>query len=116
MSIKNKLQYIIKKSLPIDVDISKIVIEIPKDKKNGDYSSNIAFLLTKELKSNPMVIANDIKNMINDKMIDRVEVANPGFINFYINKDYLLDNIDIINIYIILFTHLSGNEHYTYMR
>lgn len=97
MSIKNKLQYIIKKSLPINVDISKIVIEIPKDKKNGDYSSNIAFLLTKELKSNPMVIANDIKNIINDKMIDRVEVANPGFINFYINKDYLLDNINIIN-------------------
>ena len=97
MSIKNKLQYIIKKSLPIDVDISKIVIEIPKDKKNGDYSSNIAFLLTKELKFNPMIIANDIKNIINDKMIDRVEVANPGFINFYINKDYLLDNINIIN-------------------
>ena len=34
MSIKNKLQYIIKKSLPVDMDVNKIVIEIPKDKKN----------------------------------------------------------------------------------
>ena len=36
MSIKNKLQCIIKKSLPIDVDLSRIIIDIPKDKKNGD--------------------------------------------------------------------------------
>ena len=42
MSIKNKLQCIIKKSLPIDVDLSRIIIDIPKDKKNGDYSCNIA--------------------------------------------------------------------------
>ena len=65
MSIKNKLQYIIKKSLPVDMDVNKIVIEIPKDKKNGDYSTNVAFLLTKELKSSPINIANDIiKNII----------------------------------------------------
>ncbi len=50
MSIKNKLQSIIKNSLPIDLDINRIVIDIPKDKKNGDYSTNVAFLLTKELK------------------------------------------------------------------
>ena len=97
MSIKNKLQYIIKKSLPVDMDVNKIVIEIPKDKKNGDYSTNVAFLLTKELKSSPINIANDIIKNIIDDMIDRIEVANPGFINFYINKDYLLNNINVIN-------------------
>ena len=97
MSIKNKLQCIIKKSLPVDMDVNKIVIEIPKDKKNGDYSTNVAFLLTKELKSSPINIANDIIKNINDDMIDRIEVANPGFINFYINKDYLLNNINVIN-------------------
>ena len=97
MSIKNKLQYIIKKSLPVDMDVNKIVIEIPKDKKNGDYSTNVAFLLTKELKSSPINIANDIIKNISDDMIDRIEVANPGFINFYINKDYLLNNINVIN-------------------
>ena len=97
MSIKNKLQYIIKKSLPVDMDVNKIVIEIPKDKKNGDYSTNVAFLLTKELKSSPINIANDIIKNISDDMINRIEVANPGFINFYINKDYLLNNINVIN-------------------
>ena len=97
MSIKNKLQCIIKKSLPVDMDVNKIVIEIPKDKKNGDYSTNVAFLLTKELKSSPINIANDIIKNISDDMIDKIEVANPGFINFYINKDYLLNNINVIN-------------------
>ena len=96
MSIKNKLQNIIKNSLPIHMDIDKIVIDIPKDKKNGDYSTNVAFLLTKELKSNPINIANDIKDKINDEMIERVEVANPGFINFYLYRDFLLSNINVI--------------------
>lgn len=96
MSIKSKLQNIIKNSLPVDIDADRIVIDIPKDKKNGDYSTNVAFLLTKELKSSPMDIAGMIKDKIRDEMIDRVEVANPGFINFYLSKEFLLSNIDVI--------------------
>lgn len=97
MSIKNKLQCIIKKSLPVSLEEGKIVIDIPKDKKNGDYSTNVAFLLTKELKKSPMDIANDIKNNIESDMIEKVEVAVPGFINIYLSKDFLLSNvIDII--------------------
>lgn len=96
MSIKSKLQNIIKNSLPVEIDVNKIIIDVPKDKKNGDYSTNVAFLLTKELKSNPMNIANDIKDRIKDDMIDRVEVANPGFINFYLSREFLLNNINVI--------------------
>ena len=47
MSIKSKLQNIIKNSLPIDMELDKIIIDIPKDKVNGDYSTNIALTLTK---------------------------------------------------------------------
>ncbi len=96
MSIKNKLQYIIKSSLPVDIDLDRIVIDIPKDKNNGDYSTNIAFLLTKELKSNPLMIANSIKDKISDEIIERVEVAEPGFINIFLDKKFLLDNINVI--------------------
>ena len=96
MSIKRRLQNIIKNSLPIDMDLDKIIIDIPKDKVNGDYSTNVAFLLTKELKSSPMNIASAIKDKINDSMIDRVEVANPGFINFYLSREFLLSNINVI--------------------
>ena len=96
MSIKNKLRNIIKNSLPIEVDIDKIIIDVPKDKKNGDYSTNIAFLLTKELKSSPFDIANSIKDKIIDDMIEKVEVASPGFVNFYLSRKFLLSNINVI--------------------
>lgn len=96
MSIKSTLQNIIKNSLPVDMDIDKIIIDVPKDKKNGDYSTNVAFLLTKELKSSPMNIASIIKDKITDDMIERVEIANPGFINFYLSRDFLLSNINVI--------------------
>ena len=60
MSIKQKIQRIIKTSLDnnnIEFELDKIIIETPKDTKNGDYSTNIALMLTKILKDNPMNIA-----------------------------------------------------------
>ncbi len=96
MSIKNKLQSIIRNSVSTSIDIDKIVIDIPKDKKNGDYSTNIAFLLAKELKKSPMDIANDIKDNIKSDLIEKVEVASPGFINIYLSKEFLLSNINEI--------------------
>ena len=101
MSIKQKLQYIIKTSLEknnIDFEIDKIIIETPKDIKNGDYSTNIALLLTKVLKDNPMNIASKIVNEIKDEIIEKVEIASPGFINIFLTKQVLLEEINkIIN-------------------
>ena len=99
MSIKQKIQCIIKKSLDnnnIDFDLDKIVIETPKDNKLGDYSTNIALMLTKILKDNPMNIASIIANEIKDESIEKVEIANPGFINIYLTKKVLLDEINKI--------------------
>ena len=99
MSIKQKIQCIIKTSLDnnnIEFDLNKIIIETPKDTKNGDYSTNIALMLTKILKDNPMNIASKIANEIKDDSIDKVEIANPGFINIYLNKQVLLDEINKI--------------------
>lgn len=101
MSIKKELQEIIKNSLiknNINYDESKIIIETPKDELHGDYSTNIALLLTKELKKNPIEIANQIKDGISSKIIDKIEVAKPGFINFYLNKERLFSELNkIIN-------------------
>ena len=99
MSIKQKIQGIIKTSLEknnIDFDLDKIIIETPKDTKNGDYSTNIALVLTKILKDNPMNIANKIVTEIKDESIEKVEIANPGFINIYLTKKVLLDEINKI--------------------
>ena len=99
MSIKQKIQGIIKTGLDkleIDFELDKIIIETPKDTKNGDYSTNIALVLTKILKDNPMNIASKIASVIEDESIEKVEVANPGFINIYLTKKVLLDEINKI--------------------
>lgn len=72
-----------------DYSVEKIVIEIPKDKAHGDYSSNIAMQLTKVLRRNPREIAQGIIEAIDKEAgnIDHVEIAGPGFINLFLRKD-----------------------------
>ena len=85
MSIKTEIGHIIKCSLN-KLNIEKdVIVEIPKDKRNGDYSTNIALTLTKDLGKNPMDIANMIVENISDDMIEKSEVVRPGFINIFIN-------------------------------
>ena len=76
-------------------DTPEIKIEIPKDTKNGDYSSNIAMVLTKIAKRNPREIAQAIVDHLDTSKphVKQVDIAGPGFINFYLNNQYLTDII-----------------------
>lgn len=98
MNIKTILKEEIKKALKEqNINIEKeILIEVPKNIEYGDYSSNIALTLSKELKTNPFDIANNIKEHINNENIEKIEVVRPGFINFYVNKKYLFKNLNKI--------------------
>ena len=99
MSIKKEIIKIIKESLDklnIDISESDIIIDIPKNANNGDYSTNIALLLTKKLHENPEAIANKIKDNISSDILDKVEVARPGFINFYLKKEKLYEELNKI--------------------
>ncbi|MBE6140085.1 MAG: arginine--tRNA ligase [Firmicutes bacterium] len=79
----------------LNIDNEGVVeVEKPKIKDNGDFSSNIALKLTKILHESPMEIADKICENISDERIIKVEVKKPGFINFFVNKKYLIDNID----------------------
>lgn len=102
MSIKKEIAHIIKCSLdkiinlePINED--NILVEIPAKKENGDYSTNVALTLTKKLHKSPMDIANDIINNIEEnEYFEEIKIAAPGFINFYLKKEYLLSVINKI--------------------
>lgn len=75
----------------------EINLEEPRDKNNGDYSTNIAMTLTKKLRKAPRVIADAIvKHIEAGKKIDRCEVAGAGFINFYLNDSWLHPVIEAI--------------------
>lgn len=95
MNIKDKLYELIQNALnKINIEYKDYIIEIPNDKKNGDFSTNIALELTRILKTNPRTIAeNIVTNIEKNNIIDRIEIAGPGFINFYLNKNYLFNGI-----------------------
>lgn len=95
--MKELLKQIIVKILKeknIEFDLEKIIIEVPRDSKNGDYSTNIALQLSSVLKSNPRDIALMLTEKMFDENIDHIDIAGPGFINFYMNKNYLYSNIN----------------------
>ncbi|NWF88997.1 MAG: arginine--tRNA ligase [Ignavibacteriaceae bacterium] len=69
----------------------KITFDIPKNESQGDLSSNAALLLSKQLKKPPRVIAEEIQSSLNiDKnKISKIEIAGPGFINFYFTPEFV---------------------------
>lgn len=73
-------------------------VETPREKANGDFSTNAAMLLTKIAKKGPRMIADELisKMDCSGTYIEKVEVAGPGFINFYLNKNWLYDVINLV--------------------
>ena len=93
MNIELELKKLIKNVLN-DLDLEEdIIIEIPKDRSNGDYSSNVAMKCCKKLGKSPIEIANLVKNNISSDLIESIEIKNPGFINFFVNKTYLFEEL-----------------------
>lgn len=82
--------------IPQDATI-RVMIENTKDKKNGDYATNLAMLLAKPMKKKPQEIASLIVDSIpvTDE-ITKVEIAGPGFINFFVSKNYLASQVEAI--------------------
>lgn len=79
-----------------DYDETKITIEIPKEKTHGDYATNIAMQLTKVLKKNPRIIAQELIENVDKEQanIESVEIAGPGFINMFMKKDVMTSIIN----------------------
>ncbi|HZW37815.1 MAG TPA: arginine--tRNA ligase [Ignavibacteriaceae bacterium] len=105
--MKNYLYSIFEKAsakLPYLNDV-KIAFDIPKNEDFGDYSSNAAMLLTKTQKRNPREIANEIISNLDysSDVISKIEIAGPGFINFYFTTQYVTEIITSI---------LEENENY----
>lgn len=70
----------------IDIDLER-----PVNPQFGDYSSSIALKLTKQLKKNPLEIAQNIIDQLPHlSAVAKTEVIKPGFINFWLDNEYLL--------------------------
>ncbi|MGG4109855.1 arginine--tRNA ligase [Bacillus subtilis] len=82
---------VLKAGLAEENQIPNVVLETPKDKTHGDYSTNMAMQLARVAKKAPRQIAEEIVAHF-DKgkaSIEKLDIAGPGFINFYMNNQYL---------------------------
>ena len=77
---------------------SNIIIEKSSNTNFGDYSTNIALSLSKQLKNNPLKIAEDIGNLlkIDKNIISEYSVTKPGFLNFFVSNTYYQKTVNEI--------------------
>lgn len=98
-NLKTQLQQaILSAGLAEEDQIPNIVIETPKDKDHGDFATNAAMQLARIAKKAPRAIAEDIAAHINyeEASVEKLDIAGPGFINFFMKKDYLQDIVKTI--------------------
>jgi len=99
VNLKNEIKAaVIKAGLATDEQIPDIILETPKDKAHGDYATNAAMQLARVAKKAPKMIAEEIIHHFDRSKasIEKMELAGPGFINFYMDNSYLSDLIPTI--------------------
>ncbi len=78
--------------LPDGVDLSRVVVEPPRDASHGDMATNAAMVLAKEAKAKPRDLAERIATGLRaDPLVAKVEVAGPGFINMTLKTEVWAD-------------------------
>ena len=86
-------------TLPI-FEIDQIEVERPQNTDNGDFAVSLPLKLTKVLKSNPLEIANTLTTYIDNEkantVFDKILVAPPGFINFYLSQEWVQNHLEKI--------------------
>ena len=85
--LKTALVQAAKESFDLDLSPAQVQIEIPKRKDQGDFSSNLAMQLAKKLKNNPRAIAQALADHFQDPVVEKLEIAGPGFLNFILKSD-----------------------------
>lgn len=83
-----------------DAPLPGFIIEVPKDKANGDYSTNVAMAGAKNFHQAPRQIAESIVSRLDlaDTLFERAEIAGPGFINFYLSDRFYAEILkDVVN-------------------
>lgn len=73
--------------------LKEFKVEVPADRANGDFSANAAMVNAKVFQTNPRALAEEIVSNVNleGTYFSKVEVAGPGFINFFLSDDYYAD-------------------------
>ncbi len=77
--------------------LPEISLEVPKDKNHGNFAANLAMVLAKTVKLAPRETAKRIlAHLQPNAYLEKVEIAGPGFINFYLNQQWLMETLTAV--------------------
>ncbi|MGP4076458.1 arginine--tRNA ligase [Halobacillus sp. K22] len=95
---KEIVRAVLSAELAGEEEMPEVVLEQPKDKAHGDYATNMAMQLARIAKKNPRAIASELVEQFDRSQasIEKIEIAGPGFINFYMNNHYLTELVPSI--------------------
>jgi len=87
--IKDLIKDTLKKNFKdVSFDFEQIEVNLCKNKKFGDYSSNVAMKIAKKNNNEPISLAEKIKSSLEkSEQFERVEAIKPGFINFFVSEN-----------------------------
>jgi arginyl-tRNA synthetase len=92
MTVKDQIKSVVTK---VVADKSlEFSIEVPNEKKHGDYATNVAMPLAKKAKKPPITLAGEFKlKLEKSELFDKVEIVEPGFINFFLKPKFLQSQV-----------------------
>ncbi len=98
-SIYDSIKKAIEKGVLNSAELTDFTIEVPPSIEHGDFAVNAAMVWSRVFRTAPRNIATAIVDNLNTEntYIDKVEIAGPGFINFYLNEKYFADILLDIN-------------------
>ena len=76
-----------------EAELPDIVLEVPPKKELGDFATNIAMQSARAFRKNPRLIAQELTQRIQGDWLERIEIAGPGFINFYLKSNVIYDGL-----------------------
>lgn len=88
--IRQLLQGVIHEVVGLSAAAPDFSIEVPENPEHGDYATNAVMIFAKTVKKPPMEIAQLVASKLEGGLFEKVEAAEPGFINFWIKDDFLL--------------------------
>ncbi len=94
-AIKNSIKSAIEKDILKGEEDFNFEVEVPTEKGHGDLTTNVALVSSKIFRTSPRNVAQSIVDNINLASIDveKIEIAGPGFINFYLKSDFFVNTL-----------------------
>lgn len=83
----------------LGLPVVAFTVDHPAEVTHGDYACNVALMLASQVGKSPRQIAEQIASELANQIeyVDRIEIAGPGFLNFYLTRDFFAAEIERVN-------------------